>query len=305
MTESLSCTVGVMAFNEEANIRHNLESLLSQRLSTCRIREIFVVASGCTDNTVCVVQAMAKETEMIKLLIQERREGKASAINFFLRRAEGDIVVIESGDTIPEKDTVENLVKPFLDSEVGMTGAHPVPVNSTNSFMGFTAHLFWRLHHELALCHPKLGELIAFRNIVSEIPEDTAVDEASIEAIITKTGYRVHYAKDAVVHNKGPETVSDFLRQRRRIVAGHKHLESTQGYIVSTMRIGHLWRLLRNEIKETSKDVKSLFWLFGAIFLEMNGRLLGLYDYYAKKKNPFAWDIAKSTKDLKNGSTSS
>ena len=145
-----------------------------------------------------------------------------------------------------------------------------------------------------------MGELIAFRNIVCEIPKDTAVDEASIEAIVTDAGYRIEYAGDAIVHNKGPETIGDFLKQRRRIMIGHKHLQHTKGYVVSSMKLGNIFRVLRKLLRVMpEKGVKAFFWTMGAIFLEFLGRLLGDYDYYIKKQNPFAWDIAKSTKNLK------
>jgi len=289
-----------MAYNEEANIGNLLRALLDQRLSSCRIVEIFVVASGCTDSTEEVVKSLARSNGLIKLIVQKGREGKASAINLFLSRATGDIAVVESGDTIPLEDTIENLIGPFYDRTIGMTGARPVPVNSKDTFMGFTSHLFWRLHHELALTRPKLGELIAFRNVIPEIPHDTAVDEASIEAIITEAGYRIHYAKDAVVYNKGPESITDFLKQRRRIMVGHKHLQKTKGYLVSSMKIKHLLSLFRRLLGITPRNLKGTVWTAGAIFLEFFGRLLGDYDYYLKKKNPFAWDIALSTKNLEN-----
>ncbi len=301
----LECSIGVMAFNEQANIGFLLESLLRQRLCTCKIIKIAVVTSGSTDNTVPIVESIAKYHSIVELIVQERREGKASAINLFLSKAKGDIVVIESGDTIPEKDTIENLLCPFHDPKVGMTGAHPIPVNVSNTFMGFTVNLFWQLHHELALKHPKLGELIAFRNIVHEMPKDTAVDEASIEAIITKAGYRIHYARDAIVRNKGAETVRDFLKQRRRIIVGHKHLQMTRGYMVTTMKTGNLFGLFNRLLRDMSWNFTTVFWTFGAVFLELLGRLLGDYDYYIRKKNPFVWDIANSTKHLKNDQTHS
>lgn len=295
-----------MAFNEEANIRFLLESLLNQRLYTCKIAKIIVVASGCTDKTEKIVKSIAAgSNNLVELVVQEGREGKASAINLFLSRAKGDVAIIESGDTIPEENTIENLVRPFHDLNVGMTGAHPIPVNSNGTFMGFTVHLFWRLHHELALNHPKLGELIAFRNIVCEIPKNTAVDEASIEAIITEAGYRIHYAKDAIVHNKGAETIRDFLKQRRRIMVGHKHLQVTRDYTVSTMKIRNLFGLFNHLQRDEPWNFRAVFWTCGALFLEFFGRLLGDYDYYIKKKNPFAWDIAQSTKNLKNDPTHS
>ena len=300
MTKKISCCIGVTAYNEEANIQFLLESLLKQRLTTCRITKIIVVASGCTDNTEQIVRSLARKDNKITLVVQKKREGKASAINLFLSKADGEIAVIESGDTIPDEDTIENLINPFHDPKIGMTGAHPIPVNSDKTFMGFTAHLFWRLHHQLALQHPKLGELIAFRNIFKKIPKNTAVDEASIEAIITKAGYHIHYAKDAIVYNKGPETIKDFLKQRRRIAAGHKHLEKTQKYQVSTTKISNIFALFCQLLNTVSWNGKTVLWTCGAVFLELTGRLLGYFDYHIKKKNPFTWDIAHSTKNLKN-----
>jgi biofilm PGA synthesis N-glycosyltransferase PgaC len=298
MKPRISCCVGVIAFNEEKNIRFILEALARQRLETCEIREIVVVSSGCTDDTENIVASVARSNPRIRLIAQKEREGKASAINLFLAGAQGDVVVIESGDTIPDDQAIENLVIPFLDPHIGMTGARPVPVNSAETFMGYTVNLFWRLHHEMALEHPKLGELIAFRNIVREIPKNTAVDEASIEAIIIEDGYRIHYAKNAVVRNKGPETVKDFLKQRRRIMVGHKHLQVTHGYTVSSMNLNNLFRLFLRLVKITNWNFKTTLWTLGAIILEVFGRFLGDYDFYVKKKNPYAWDIAQSTKSL-------
>jgi len=153
----------------------------------------------------------------------------------------------------------------------------------------------WRLHHKIALSTPKLGELVAFRSLVKEIPVDTAVDEASIEAIIRKAGYELRYVPDAVVRNKGPENIRDFLKQRRRIAAGHKHLMIEEHYEVSTMDPKKIVKLL---LKEHAWGLKNTLWTFGAIMLEIIGRGLGYYDFYVRKKNPFIWDIAASTKKL-------
>ncbi|MBI5199355.1 MAG: glycosyltransferase [Nitrospirae bacterium] len=293
----LNCSIGIMAYNEEANIEQLLNALLTQRLSVCAIKEIFVVASGCTDRTEEIVRDYSKRDGRINLIVQKNREGKASAINLFLSTSQGEVIILESADTIPETNAIENLVTPFLDPTVGMTGGHPVPVNNPDSFLGFTVNLLWKLHHRISLNRPKMGELIAFRkNIVKEIPLDTAVDEASTEAIITRDGYRLRYIKDAVAYNKGPENIKDFLKQRRRITAGHLYVKRTQNYSVSTTP----WRnILIPFIKEIRWTGKELLWALGVVFLEILGRLLGYYDFYIRKQNPSVWDIAETTKNLK------
>jgi cellulose synthase/poly-beta-1,6-N-acetylglucosamine synthase-like glycosyltransferase len=151
----------------------------------------------------------------------------------------------------------------------------------------------WFLHHNIALTTPKLGELVAFRNFVQQIPNDTAVDEASIEAIVRNAGYELRYVPDAVVRNKGPETIKDFITQRRRIAAGHKHLLRQYEYEVSTFDPNKILGVL---IKAHSWNFRDTIWTSAAIALEMIGRILGYYDFYIRKKNPFIWDIASSTK---------
>ena len=289
-----TCSIGIMVYNESANIGSLLDALLHQKLKSGIIKEIVVVASGCTDNTEEIVKQYSQKNRKVKLLVQEKREGKASAINYYLSRTKTEIAILESGDTLPQDDTIEKLICRFKDPQIGMVGGHPIPVNDKNCFLGYTVHLLWHLHHLIASKHPKCGELVAFRNKVSEIPISSAVDEASIEALITEAGYTLQYAPDAIVWNKGPDTITDFIAQRRRIAAGHVNLKQTEGYSVST---SNSLRILVVLIKD---QLMQLLWTFGGIFLEAYGRILGFKDCYIKRRDHRVWKIAESTKrDIK------
>ncbi len=286
-------SIGIPAYNEEFILPLLLRSLQHQEISSCSVDEIVVVASGCTDRTEAVVREYMQGDDRIRLVSEEKRRGKASAVNLFLATAKGDIVVLVSADVIPDADAVERLISPFSDPSVGMTGARPIPANPKNSFVGYAVNLMWALHHRIALSSPKLGEMVAFRSIVKEIPEDTAVDEAAIEALITGSGYSLCYVPEAVVRNRGPETVSDFLKQRRRIAAGHLHLAKRMQYRIST---GSPFRIARLLFRDQPRTIREIIWTLGAVGMEALGRLLGWYDVCIKRKNPYIWDIACSTK---------
>ena len=290
----ISVSIGICAYNEEKNIGRLLDALLNQRTEKIRIDEIIVVSSGSTDRTDEIVREFSEIDERIKLITQPRREGKASAVNEFIRNASGDVCVLESADTVPLENTIEKLCLPFYDENVGMTGGHPIPVNDKSTFIGFAGHLIWELHHRIALKSPKLGELVAFRNIIDGIPKNTAVDEAWIEALIKRKGYKVVYVPDAIVYNKAPETIGDFIKQRRRIHAGHLHLKRELGYSVSTMSI----RGIIDVIRELNLTPKEKLYLVGAMMLEGISRVLGWLDYYVLKKDHVVWDIAKTTKEV-------
>lgn len=286
--------MGITAHNEEANIGRLLERVLEQRLSSVVLHEIIVVISGCTDNTEAIVREYAASEPRISLLIQERREGKASAINLFLRHATQPILILCSADVLPETDAIEKLVAPLADVNIGMTSCRPVPVNDPATFMGFGVHLLWELHHQINLNGFKAGEMTAFRKIFERIPYDTAVDEASVEPIIRGQGYKVRYVPDAIIYNKGAETVDDFLRQRRRIYAGHLIIKESLGYAVSTMSGLKILRLL---LAHLDWRPKQFVWTWLIVALEMYGRFLGWRDYKAKRDHS-VWEIATTTKEL-------
>lgn len=298
VSERIKCSVGITAHNEEANIGRLLQAILDQRLRQVEITEIIVVASGCTDRTEEIVKEFMERDPRIKLLVQERREGKTSAVNQFLKHAKEDICVVESGDTLPREDSVENLVRMFKDPQVGMTGAQKVAVNAPEPIVGYFSHLRLKMEHALCLEIPRLGELIAFRKVLDQIPPDVAMDEAFVEALVIQRGMQVRYAPDAVVFSMGPHTMSDFIRQRRRNYAGHLHLKRKYGYRVSSLDTPRVLRLAAGEVLGALR----LIWALGLLAtLEAYSRILGAYDYYVRGEKHVVWDIAWTTKKVDTG----
>ena len=291
----IKCSVGVMAYNEEQNIASLLDALLRQNLRQARIGEIIVVSSGSTDSTDDIVRAYAQNHKKIRLIAEPVRSGKSSAINLFIQNAKHDILIVESADTIPAKDTVERLVRPFNNARIGMTGGRPVPVNKTDTFVGYAVNLLWRLHHNMSIFSPKLGEMVAFRKSFKMIPERSAVDEASIEAVIKAMGMQCLYVSNAFVHNKGPETLKDFVKQRKRIAIGHLWLKDQHNYSVSSNDVSLLAHLYLKECLSNPKDILKIT---ATAKIELYCRLRGFIDFYHKKENPFIWDTIDSSKDL-------
>jgi biofilm PGA synthesis N-glycosyltransferase PgaC len=294
---TIRCSVGITAHNEEANIGQLLDAMLKQELKQVEIGEIIVVASGCTDRTTEIVREYAKRDSRIRLWEQVTREGKTAAINLFLQNAREDILVLESGDTVPGPTTIENLVKLFEDPHVGMTGAQKIPVNVPEHIVGYMSHLRLEMEHQLCLEIPRLGELIAFRKVFTHIPPDVAMDEAFVEALVIRRGLEVKYAPDAVVYNMGPTTLGEFIMQRRRNYAGHLHLRRKYGYRVSSMDNLRVTRIAWEEMEKALRLMFTLIWLAA---VEGFARLLGSYDYYVHGRKHEVWDIAWTTKRVEH-----
>ncbi len=296
---TVRCSIGIAAYNDEANIGKLLSAVLAQELHTVEITEIIIVASGCTDCTVPIIQEYQARDARIQVVLQEQREGKTSAMNEFLQKAHEEICVWESADTLPGKDSIENLVKLFADPQVGMTGAQKIPVNVPEHIVGYMSHLRLRMEHQLCLEIPRTGELIAFRKVFNHLPPDVAMDEAFVEALVIRRGLQVRYAPDAVVYNMGPETLGEFIMQRRRNYAGHLHLANKYGYRVSSLETG---RVLRIGWEELSKAMRLISTLFALALVEAIARGLGAYDYYVRGRKHVVWDMAWTTKKVEEPS---
>ncbi|MFH1721137.1 MAG: glycosyltransferase [Candidatus Altiarchaeota archaeon] len=295
MVSGFEVSIGVCAFNEGKNISKLLEALLNQKLDKAKINEIIVLSSGSTDQTDEIVKVYEKKDGRIRLVSQPMKEGKASAVNLFIKESKSDILILESGDTVPDENTVEELVTPLIDEEVAMVGGHPVPTNPKNSFIGYCVYLVWELHHRLSLIHPKAGEMVAFRKVIRQIPKETTTDEAWIESLVVGQGFQLAYAPNAIIKMHGPETIRDLVRQRRRIFVGHLHLREKRGYAPLTMSTGHVLKAISSIALENPLRIP---YIMGAVVLEAYSRLAALWLFHVKGCNPYNWEVCVTTKKV-------
>jgi biofilm PGA synthesis N-glycosyltransferase PgaC len=294
----LHVDVGIMVFNEEKNIIKLLASLSNQKLEDVVIEKIVVVSSGSTDRTnTLILDYQERKDNRVQLITQDKRVGKPSAINEFLKNSAEEIVVISSGDIIFNKQAIEKLSSPFYDKAVGMTSVFPVPVNKNCGFMDFVATMHWKMHNTLN----RHGESIAFRKkLVGSLPPSVVADEAYVEALIQRKQMKAVHVRDAIVFNKGPETPYEFLKQIKRHFLGHLQLEFEFHYSVSSMTKNGINNILRELIVISIDNPGKALYCFGYLSLEFLGRILGTLSLVFGKKDPVLWEIARSTKSLTN-----
>lgn len=285
--------VGICAYNEEKTVGRLLDFLLRERFKDVQMNEIVVVASGCTDKTEDVVLEFAQKNNRVKLITEKERRGKSSAVNKIIQKSKSKIMVLISADIVPSKGAIEKLVLALQEREVGMVGGRPIPRNKPDDLVGFAVNLQWRLHHLISLKRPKLGEMVAFKKVFKRINPKSAVDEAIVECLVATQGYEIRYLPQAIVRNRGPETIRDFLRQRRRIYAGHLATKKHYGYAVSTFEVFKIFPYVFKVIEPTWQ-----FFVFTPIiaFLELMARTAGWLDYHFKIRDHSIWKIAETTK---------
>ncbi len=292
-------TVGICAYNEEENITRSIKSAYSQITNNnFRLKEVLVIASGCTDSTLVIVKKLIHIFPTLRLIEEKDRLGKASAVNKIIKFAKSRIIILQGADVVPAKNCFNLLLAHTKNKEVGMVGGKIVPQDDINTFLGYANHLKWKLHHDINVKYPerpKLGELIVFKKIFLRIPPKTAVDEASIEPLVKLQGYKTVYESEAIIYNTGPKTLREYLSQRRRIFAGHYETKVKYGYEVITFGTFSTIPIFLSSLKMSLKDFILSFMVAG---LEIIARFAGYSDIKFKLRNHTIWKSITTSKNI-------
>ena len=288
-------SIGVCAYNEEKNIRHTLDSILTQTVNGWSVEEIIVVSSGSTDGTDGIVLECASKDGRVRLLRQEKREGKNSAVNAFMAIAKGEILVLVNADNNLGEGALDHLLSHFNDSKVGVVGGRPMPVNRRDTIAGFAVHMLWDMHHRLSLIYPKVGEVIAFRNLHIQIPTGMQSDEDLVRMDLEKRGYRTEYEPEAIVINKGPETVRDYWKQRTRVNIGERYMKRLFDFDIPTWDSRFLFQAYLGFLKDNSAY---FIRMSAAIAMEVLARVYASIYVKLDKGDKVLWSMVESTKNV-------
>lgn len=294
----MKAMVGIAAYNEEKNIGKILDALITN--SPKEVEAICVVSCS-TDKTDEIVASYSHKDPRIHLFTERERKGKASAFNILLAEAEKyDVMVYTGGDNLPDKDTVKILIEELKKREVSLVGGRPIPVNYSNSFMGFCVNLLWNLHHLISLkISPKIsGELMAFKTgIVREVPPAVINDDVYLQFLFEIKGHKIKYCPEATVFLKGPSTIRDLIKQRRRIYVGHYQLKFLLGKNIPTMK-RPTWSLIVEACP--TNGMKGRIYALFFILLQLIALLLSKWDFYTQNL-PYKWSMVETTKSFQYG----
>ncbi|MFX0134340.1 MAG: glycosyltransferase [Candidatus Hodarchaeota archaeon] len=292
--------IGITAYNEEENIENILDSILAQKFDDrIKINSILVVASGCTDRTEELVLKKANKYPHIKLISEKVRRGKASAINLIFKYAQADIIVFIGADELVPNNSINELIKPFKIKEVGAVSGHPIALNNDKQLVGYASCVVWRLHDLYSINYDtKLsGELFAIRsNIIKQIPLVNC-DDAMIEIMVVKNGYKIAYARNAKVYIMGPQTVNDFINQRKRVLVGHMQIKKLIGHTIKTMSFVINLKLILLYLKNKG-ILKHLPRVIFSLILEALAQILAFFSNFRGKYETI-WKRIRSAKFLK------
>jgi len=295
-------SVGICVHNEEKNISKLMERILHDGT----VREVIVVASGCTDKTVEILRSFEHDPR-VNIEVEPERRGKTVAFNCILARYTSGILVSLPGDVLPEEHAISRLVAAFRDG-VGIVGGLPIPVNDRSSIMGRVAHLAWEYHNRVLTRLSRLGtlghvsgEIFAVRRgIISKLPTDIILDDAGMAAAVRRAGYRIKVEPAARVRMVGARTPVDFINQRRRNLVGHAQLRSLrpgQAGPPSLQFSQGLDNSVATLIAVLRADPQLVLAVPLALVLETGARVMAWLDCHLGRTH-VVWKMATSTKQI-------
>ena len=240
-------------------------------------------------------------------MLENKREGKAIAINRIIRKATGDILVLASADIKLARNSISRLVQSLADNDSwGAVDSRVELVNGDAKLMDRVCTLLWEVHNEILdqldgdtrLGHVA-GDLWAVRRaLIGEIP-NTINDDAYLALMIKRKGSAIHRVENSLVWIVGPRSPADYVAQRSRILLGHFHLIRDFKAVPTTFEFTLPVRLVRN-VKTLTQTVRKLgpsylTPLFVASFLELVSVQVALVLLLTRRK-PRPWRIVHTTK---------
>lgn len=228
-----TCTVLVPAYNEGKLVYETLYSLVNGNYPAEKL-EIISIDDGSKDNTwQWMLKAKEELGDRVTILQQPKNQGKRHALYRGFNIGKGDVFITVDSDSIVKKDTLRNLVSPFVTNEkCGAVGGNVRVLNTKDGIIPKMLNVSFVFSFEFirsaqsalgsVLCTP--GALAAYRRVAvmncledwitqtfmgqpSDIGEDRAMTN-----MILKQGYHVLFQRNAYVLTNTPEEYKNLYK---------------------------------------------------------------------------------------------
>lgn len=237
-----SLSVIVPAYNEGANVRRTILSVLASRYPTSRI-EVIAVDDGSTDDTWTFIQAAARrDPDRVIVVRHPRNKGKREALATGMARARGEVVVTVDSDSTLEPDALRHLVAPLVaDERVAVVSGNVFVMNrdcnlltklqSANFAIAYSYERAAQSVCGAVLCCP--GVLSAYRRaavapIIERWSRQTFLgapcsvgEDVALTTVLIGMGYRSVYQSTSIGHTIMPHRFSRMCRMLIRWKRGN------------------------------------------------------------------------------------
>lgn len=222
-----SVSIIVPTYNEVEVAADRVENLRALRYPPEKY-EVLFVDSGSTDGTREALRDAVRPEEppSVSVITEEKRAGKASAINVGLARASGDVVLVSDANTMFDPDVLRQIAPHFDDPDVGAVAGRKQLPEAEGSLTG--PYQFYRDLERLKATGETVldsacqfvGELSAWRRGIARADTDSLSEDLDLSVRIRKKGYRIAYEPEAVAYEREPEEATEQVATNKRRTIG-------------------------------------------------------------------------------------
>ena len=246
----------------------------------------------------------------IRHLTENQIQSSYAARNKGIHNSKGEIIAFTDADCRPESDWLENLVKPFVNPEIGLSAGEILALPG-KTILEQHADRQNTLSQKHTLSHPfcaygQTANLAVRKQVLAEVglfrPYLTSGGDADLcWRILRQTSYKLYFAESAIVRHRHRSTIKQLQSQWYRYGESNKYLHEIHG--VDLMRElttqEYCYRLARWLLKELpiavvkrALDTKELVDLFNTPIGLVNVRSRAIGQRQAKLPLA-AWEIER------------
>ncbi|OGM23370.1 glycosyl transferase [Candidatus Woesebacteria bacterium RIFCSPLOWO2_01_FULL_39_21] len=212
----MKLTVIIPVFNEENTISELVDKVKNARLSKKLDKEIIVVDDGSLDKTAKIL----RKIKGIRYFSHKKNQGKGAAIKTGMKKARGEIVLIQDADLEYNPDDFKKLIEPILKRESDVVygsrfrnlrltlfgkNRTPMPLHYLgNKFLTFLTNLLYQANlTDMETCYKVFKKDVINAD---EIMADRFNFEPEFTAKILKKGIKIHEVPITVIprsYNEG------------------------------------------------------------------------------------------------------
>jgi cellulose synthase/poly-beta-1,6-N-acetylglucosamine synthase-like glycosyltransferase len=214
-------TVLIAAYNEEEAVGATIENKLALDYPHEKL-EVLVISDGSIDRTDAIVGSFADRN--VRLLRQEPRAGKTSALNMAIPQARGEIIVFSDANSIYAPDALRKLVANFADPMVGYVTGRMIYANPDGTTIGEGCSAYMRYENWLRETETRLGSVVGVdggidamrKDIYRPMNPDQLPDFVQPLKVVEQR-YRVVYEPQALLRESSLKEAGDEYRMRVRV----------------------------------------------------------------------------------------
>lgn len=239
-SKQYTVTVGIPAFNEEANIISLLQSIIRQSSEHFVLDKIIVASDASTDQTENKVLAFAQKHTNVTLLVSKERKGKIARLNLLYQQFTSDFLLTLDADVVlAGTHDIDEMMKIMITQKhIDLVAAEQLPVSAQDTLISkilFKNYQLWNMVKDAmpdqANIYRMTGSVALLRKSFAKkviYPTTITCDQGYLFVLAKRTN-SFYFTKNATILQSAVATVKDLKKSHSRSFSERDDLKKVFG----------------------------------------------------------------------------